>query len=117
MHISEIGGPDCVVSMSRDEKKGKDEIKKNLDEIVTKLDQSTESSGAWQESVESNPEEWNRLKRQISEKQRALKELVMEKKSGRVGADEFEAKYKKLQDELSELEFAVYNMKLGTDIK
>lgn len=103
--------------MSRDDKKDKDEIKKNLDEIVTKLDQSAESSGAWQDSVASNPEEWERLKQQTSEKQKALKELVMEKKAGRLGSDEFEAKYKKLQDELSELEFAVYNMKLGTDIK
>ena len=103
--------------VSRENKKDKDEIKRNLDEIVTKLDQSTASSDAWQESVSSNPEEWERLKRQISEKQGALKELVTEKKAGRVGPDEFAAKYKQLQDELTELEFAVYNKRLGTEVK
>ena len=40
----------------------------------------------------------------------------MEKKAGTIGHDEFEKKYRKLQDELTELEFEVYNMRLGTSV-
>ena len=49
--------------------------------------------------------------------QRALKQLVTDKKAGLIGSDEFEEKYPKLQDELTELETTIYNMKLGTDVK
>jgi ribosomal protein L29 len=31
--------------------------------------------------------------------------------------DEFEKQYRKLQDELTELEFKVYNLRLGTSIE
>lgn len=98
------------------EKRGGD-IRRELDEIVTKLDQSAKSSEAWDDSVSANPEEWEQLKRKISEKQKALKQLVDEKKAGRIGSDEFDAQYKELQDELTKLEFAVYNMKLGTNVE
>ncbi|TFF91728.1 hypothetical protein EU545_03130 [Candidatus Thorarchaeota archaeon] len=98
------------------EKRGKD-IKRDLDEIVTKLDQSAKSSEAWDSSVSENPEKWTQLKREISEKQKALKQLVTEKKAGRIGSEEFDTKYQEIQDELTKLEFAVYNMKLGTDVE
>lgn len=98
------------------EKSGED-IKRDLDEIITKLDQSAKSSEAWDTSVSENPEEWKRLKREISEKQRALKQLVTDKKAGLIGSEEFDVKYRELQDELTQLESVVYNMKLGTHVE
>jgi len=92
-------------------------IKKSLDDIVQKLDQDTDASKSWGNSVTSNKEEWEKLKKQIHSRQKALKQLVTDKKAGIIGVDEFNAKYKKLQDELTDLEFAVYNMRLGTKVQ
>ncbi|MHA2395761.1 MAG: hypothetical protein ACXAC0_03590 [Candidatus Thorarchaeota archaeon] len=92
-------------------------IKKSLDEIVQKLDQDVDASKSWGSSVTSNKEEWEKLKKKIHDRQKALKQLVTDKKAGIIGVDEFDTKYKKLQDELTELEFAVYNMRLGTKVE
>lgn len=94
-----------------------DEIKRSLDDIVEKLDQDAEASKSWEASVTSKREEWEELKRKIHERQKALKQLVVDKKAGIIGVDEFDAKYRKLQDELTELEFVVYNMRLGTNVQ
>jgi chromosome segregation ATPase len=100
------------------EKSGNPEtIKKSLDDIVQKLDQDAEASKNWESSVTSNKEEWEALKKKIHDRQKALKQLVADKRAGVIGADEFDAKYKKLQDELTELEFIVYNMRLGTKVQ
>ena len=93
------------------------EIKESLDELVAKLEHGEISSSTWSESIEANEEEWELLKTKIKERQSALKQLVTDKKAGLVGVDEFETKYRKLQDELAELETTVYNMRLGTDVK
>jgi Fe-S cluster assembly scaffold protein SufB len=98
------------------EKRGED-IKRDLDAIVELLNQGEKSSAAWDSSVSDNPEEWEQLKRKIAEKQRALKLLVDKKKAGLIGVDEFDAEYREIQDELTKLEFAVYNMKLGTKVE
>jgi chromosome segregation ATPase len=92
-------------------------IKKSLDEVVHKLETDPESSESWGASVHSHPEEWKHLKEEIGMRQKKLKQLVMEKKSGTISPEEFEEKYRKLQDELTELEFKVYNLRLGTSIK
>ena len=92
-------------------------IKKSLDDIVHKLDQDADASKSWSSSVTSNKEEWEKLKKKIHDRQKALKQLVVDKKAGIIGMDEFDEKYKKLQDELTELEFAVYNMRLGTNVQ
>ncbi|MFX1579267.1 MAG: hypothetical protein ACFFBJ_06430 [Promethearchaeota archaeon] len=92
-------------------------IKKSLDDIVHKLDQDANASKSWGASITSNKEKWERLKKQIHERQKALKQLVTDKKAGIIGVDEFDEKYKKLQDELTELEFAVYNLRLGTKVQ
>ncbi len=92
-------------------------IKKSLDDIVQKLDQDAEASKSWESSVTSNKEEWEKLKKKIHDRQKALKQLVADKRAGVIGVDEFDTKYKKLQDELTELEFAVYNMRLGTKVQ
>jgi hypothetical protein len=103
-----------------DEKKdeaSRKKMKQSLDDIVEKLEQDSKSSASWKDSISSHEEEWMHLKDKISERQKALKLLVTEKKAGRIGTTEFEAKYKKLQDELTELEFKVYNLRLGTNVE
>jgi len=93
------------------------EIKESLDDLVQKLDPGKTSSSSWSESMDVNKEEWEQLKNRIQQCQRALKQLVVDKKAGLIGSVEFEEKYPKLQDELTELETKVYNMRLGTDVK
>lgn len=92
-------------------------IKESLDDLVHKLDQGKSSSSSWSDSIDTNKEEWERIKSQIQERQRELKQLVVDKKAGFVGIDEFESRYRELQDELVKLETTVYNMRLGTDVK
>ncbi len=92
-------------------------IKKSLDEAVKKLDQDKSVSESWGSTTSENKEKWESLKAAIKERQHALKELVQEKKSGTIGHEEFDKKFRIIQDELTELEFQVYNMRLGTDIK
>ena len=94
-----------------------EEIKESLDDLVEKLDRGKASSSSWSESMDANKEEWEQLKNRIQQCQRALKQLVTDKKAGLIGSVEFDEKYPKLQDELAELEMAVYNMRLGTDVK
>jgi len=101
----------------KESKRDPAEIKESLDDIVQKLDQGAAASSRWNESVEENKEEWEQLKIRIQQCQRELKQLVNDKKAGLIGSDEFDEKYPKLQDELTELETAIYNLKLGTDIK
>jgi chromosome segregation ATPase len=92
-------------------------IKKSLDEAVQKLDQTAAASKTWGEAMSSHREEWEQLKQKIHERQNALKSLVREKKSGTIGQEEFDLKYRKLQDELTDLEFQVYNLRLGTSVQ
>jgi chromosome segregation ATPase len=107
-----------VRKLGDDSEKSSDseKIKKSLDDVVQKLDQDAEVSKSWEKSVSSNKEEWEKLKNKIKERQKALKQLVSDKKAGIVGQDEFDQRYRKLQDELTELEFTVYNMRLGTQV-
>jgi len=100
-----------------DESNNPEVIKKSLDDIVKKLDQDSDASKSWSSSVAANKEEWESLKKKIHDRQKALKQLVSDKRAGIIGVDEFDVKYKKLQDELTELEFAVYNMRLGTKVQ
>jgi chromosome segregation ATPase len=107
-----------ILSKRESEKSSNPEtIKKSLDDIVHKLDQDADASKSWESSVNSNKEEWEKLKKKIHDRQKALKQLVADKKAGIIGVDEFDTKYKKLQDELTELEFSVYNMRLGTNVQ
>jgi chromosome segregation ATPase len=109
-----------VKGLNHEESKNEEDpekIKRSLDEVVHKLESDSESSERWGASVHSHPEEWKHLKEEIGMRQKKLKQLVMEKKSGSISPEEFEKKYRKLQDELTELEFKVYNLRLGTSIK
>ncbi len=94
-----------------------DKIRDSLNDIVQKLDQTKGSSASWDSSIHSDPEKWEELKRQISEKQRELKRLVEAKKAGILGSTEFEKQYTQIQDELTRLEFEIYNMRLGTNVE
>ena len=107
----------CIILSERESTSDPSEIKESLDDLVQKLDPRKTSSSSWSESMADNKEEWEQLKSKIQQCQRALKELVTNKKAGLIGSDEFNEKYPKLQDELLELETAVYNMRLGTDVK
>ncbi|MFX1482006.1 MAG: hypothetical protein ACFFCP_02345 [Promethearchaeota archaeon] len=104
--------------MSDESEKATDseKIKESLDDVVHKLNQDNEASVSWAKSVSLNREEWEQLKEKIHERQKALKQLVSDKKAGIIGPAEFDKKYRKIQDELTELEFAVYNMRLGTRV-
>ena len=105
--------------MSEDKPKEVDseKIKKSLDEVVTKLESGSTSSESWARTMSSNPEAWKEIKAKIHDRQKALKALVRDKKAGSIGSDEFDKKFRELQDELTELEFKVYNLRLGTDIQ
>jgi chromosome segregation ATPase len=92
-------------------------IKESLDDVVERLEQDSKSSESWGASITSNRERWDILKNKIKERQSELKRLVVEKKAGTIGTNEFEEKYRKIQDELTELEFEVYNLRLGTSVK
>ena len=105
--------------MTGDKKKegASDEVKKSLDEVVAKLEQAPTASDSWGTTMSDNRETWDEIKSKIRDRQKALKTLVREKKAGTIGSEEFDREYRKLQDELTELEFKVYNLRLGTNIE
>lgn len=92
------------------------QLKKSLDDIIERLDQGADSSQSWGATMSSNRKRWEELKSEIQKRQRELKDLVRRKKAGEIGQDEFDIKYRRLQDELTDLEFEVYNMRLGTRV-
>ena len=105
--------------MTEDKKKegNPGEIKKSLDEVVKKLETAPSTSESWGSTMSRNREAWEKIKSQIHFRQKALKALVHEKKAGSIGSDEFEKRYREIQDELTALEFKVYNLRLGTNIE
>lgn len=105
------------MSEKRTEKESNPEqIRESLGEVVEKLDQTESSSASWGKTVYGDRERWERLKKEIAKRQKALKTLVMEKKAGSISQEEFNEKFRILQDELAELEFEIYNLRLGTQI-
>jgi len=100
-----------------EEKKDPASIKESLDDVVERLEQDQKSGESWGTSIASNRERWEELKKKIRVRQSELKRLVVEKKAGTIGINEFEEKYRRIQDELTELEFEVYNLRLGTSVK
>ena len=105
--------------MSKDspDKGSNNQIQDSLDELVEKLDQAHGSSADWDSKIHSESKKWEELKQKISKTQRELKRLVEAKKAGVIGQSEFEKRYSVLQDELTKLEFEVYNMRLGTNVE
>ncbi len=67
--------------------------------------------------MSANHEEWARSKKEISKRHKALKEIVREKKAGLIGPEEFEERYRNLQNDPTALEFRVYNLRLGKKVE
>lgn len=103
--------------MADEKERDPSQIKRGLDETVEKLEQSRPSSADWGDKMAANREKWEELKKKIHDRQKTLKRLVKEKRAGTIGEKQFNKKYRKIQDELTNLEFAVYNLRLGTDIE
>ena len=101
----------------KETQKAPEEIKKSLDAVVSKLDASKSVSESWDSTTSQNRKKWDQLKAMIHDRQKALKALVRDKKAGIIGDDEFQEKYQKLQDELTQLESQVYNLRLGTSVE
>lgn len=100
-----------------EKEKDPDSVRDSLDEIVNKLDQTSSSSHQWGKTMSTNRERWEELKSQVHSRQKHLKELVLEKKAGNIGQEEFDEKYQKIQKELTVLEFQIYNLRLGTEVE
>ena len=86
--------------------------KKKLEDIIEKLDKTSQSSDSWKKIISENKEEFQELKKQIRSKQNELKELVIKKQVGGLSKEDFSRKLQEIQDELSELEFKIYNLRL-----
>jgi chromosome segregation ATPase len=118
MHISLLAATGYSVSTLNEKdsesEKSPEEIRESLNDMVHRLDQVSESSENWRAAVEQNKERWEELKTKIHTRQRALKRLVIDKKAGLIGPEEFDRRYREIQDELTDLEFQVYNLRLGT---
>ena len=82
----------CVILSDRESTTDPAEIKESLDDLVEKLDRGKASSSSWSESMDANKKEWEQLKNRIQQCQRALKQLVTDKKAGLIGSAEFEEK-------------------------
>ncbi|MHA1271512.1 MAG: hypothetical protein ACTSPY_17095 [Candidatus Helarchaeota archaeon] len=90
-----------------------EEKKKKLEEIINQLEKSDTSSESWKNIIEKNKEEFQNLKSNIRIKQNELKDLVINKRVGKISQKEFEEQLEKLQNELTDLEFKVYNLRLN----
>ena len=100
-----------------EKEKDPDSVRESLDEVVEKLDQTSSSSQQWGKTMTTNRERWEELKAQVHGRQKRLKALVLEKKAGNIGQEEFDEKYHKIQKELTALEFQIYNLRLGTEVE
>lgn len=100
-----------------EKEKDPDSVRDSLDEVVEKLNQTSSASQQWGKTMSTNRERWEELKAQVHSRQKRLKELVLEKKAGNIGQEEFDEKYQKIQKELTSLEFQIYNLRLGTEVE
>ncbi|MEM2142318.1 MAG: hypothetical protein QXS20_04025 [Candidatus Thorarchaeota archaeon] len=102
---------------NKEHKKDTDQVRKALSQVIDRLEPGGEARAEWRTAVGSNRERWNRLKGDIHDRQVLLKELVRQKRAGEIGEAEFESRYRSLQDELTDLEFEFYSMRLGLDLE
>ncbi|MHA1230867.1 MAG: hypothetical protein ACTSRP_21810 [Candidatus Helarchaeota archaeon] len=86
--------------------------KEKLEDIISKLEKSNRDSEYWKKIVENNKEYFQQIKSKIKIKQDELKELVIQKQVGKIPETQFNEKLEKIQDELTELEFKIYKMRL-----
>ncbi|MHA1784520.1 MAG: hypothetical protein ACTSVY_12920 [Candidatus Helarchaeota archaeon] len=87
--------------------------KEKLIEIINKLEETKKKdSKKWKQIIEDNEEEFTKLKEQIKIKQKTLRELMVKKNAALLNQKEFEKELDEIQDELSELEMKIYQMRL-----
>ena len=86
--------------------------KKKLTEVIDRLEETKKKSKAWKDIIDKNEEKFNEIKSQIKIKQQELRDLISKKNSLKLSKEEFEKKVDEVQDELSELEMKIYNMRL-----
>ena len=89
-----------------------DNNKDKLEEIIKKFEGNRETRERWKKIIEENKEEFQNIKSLIRKKQSELKELVIKKQVGEINEEEFLIKLEEIQNELTELEFKIYNLRL-----
>ena len=87
--------------------------KKKLTEVIDKLEETKKKdSKIWKDIIDKNEEQFNEIKSQIKIKQQELRDLIGKKNSLKLTKEDFETKVDEVQEELSELEMKIYNMRL-----
>jgi len=87
--------------------------KKKLTDVIDRLEETKKKdSKVWKDIIDKNEEQFNEIKSQIKVKQQELRDLISKKNSLQLNREEFEKKVDEVQDELSELEMKIYNMRL-----
>ena len=88
--------------------------KEKLIEIINNLEKTKHlDSKEWKKITTQNKEEFENIKKRYREKQNELRSLIMEKKLGSIKEEEFDIKLNELQNELSELEIKIFNLRMG----
>ena len=89
--------------------------KEKLNKIIKKLEETkAKNSSDWKKITAEHKEEFEQIKKKYREKQNELRQLILKKKTGTIKGDEFEIKLDELQNELTELEFIIYKMRIGS---
>ncbi|MFX0133608.1 MAG: hypothetical protein ACFFDN_08190 [Candidatus Hodarchaeota archaeon] len=91
------------------------EKKEKINEIIKQLEKTKDKDSAeWKKITTEHKEEFEKIKKKYREKQNELRQLIQDKKRGIVKGEEFDIKLNELQDELTELEFKIYKMRIGS---
>lgn len=92
-----------------------DEEKKKLNKIIKQLEKTKDKdSKDWKKITTEHKEEFEVIKKSYREKQNELRQLIQDKKTGIVIGEEFDKRLDKLQNELTELEFKIYKLRIGS---
>lgn len=91
------------------------EEKKKLNKVIEQLEKTKDKeSSNWKKITTEHKEEFEEIKKKYREKQNELRQLILERKTGSVQGEEFDKKLNKIQDELTELEFKIYKLRIGS---
>jgi hypothetical protein len=83
-------------------------------ERLKKLLENLEGSQGedWKEVIDHNRDEFERMKREIKEKQKDLANLVKKKNARLINDEDFESKTQKIQQELYDLESKILKLRI-----
>ncbi len=91
-----------------------DEEKEKLNKIIKQLEKTKDKdSNDWKKITTEHKEEFEVIKKSYREKQNELRQLIQDKKTGIVMGEEFDKRLDELQNELTELEFKIYKLRIG----